>query len=141
MIPNMEVINLKMELAKQKALNGCLQEEIVSLKKNYETEIYLLQETIEMQKKVLSEYETLSNLKNEETEILEESIEEVSMESELQDEAWDIITDEDLTIPVQPTEEHKIILDLSKEVDNLRISLSDAESNITQYQVRYSLQL
>jgi len=138
MIPNMEVINLKMELAKEKALNICLNEEIVSLKKNFGTEIFLLQETIELQKKVLEEYETKMNLKNNECDILEESVEECSSESDLQADAWVICTENDLDdFPVEQAEEFKIILDLSKEVDSLRTSLNDAESNVNQYQVPY----
>ena len=136
MIPNMEVINLKMELAKERALNSCLEDEILSLKRNFEKEIFLLQETIDMQKKIILEFEEKNVLKNQESEVLTQSVDNNEMESDLLDEAWVVCTEDDLEdFPGEEKEEFKIILELAKEVDGLKSSLADADNNIKSYQV------
>ena len=88
--PNMEIIQLKMDVAKEREINACLRDEISSVKVNFKREIRLLQETIDIQNQVIDQLKVKNEMKDEVCDILETAQEEDSFEVDLslEAEAW-----------------------------------------------------
>ena len=89
-LPNMEIIQLKMDVAKEREINACLRDEISSVKVNFKREIRLLQETIDIQNQVIDQLKVKNEMKDEVCDILETAQEEDSFEVDLslEAEAW-----------------------------------------------------
>ena len=109
----MEIINLKIKLAKEKSTNKSLRDEITDLHKNHASEVQKLQETVEIQSAVISELsqkcETLELMNKS----VEESRDQAELEADLVDSSWSIVD--------KVSEENvKLIVKLACEVDQLK---------------------
>ena len=107
-LPNMEIIQLKMDVAKEREINACLRDEISSVKVNFKREIRLLQETIDIQNQVIDQLKVKNEMKDEVCDILETAQEEDSFEVDLslEAEAWIIEAESfDGTEDMEDTEE------------------------------------
>jgi len=116
--PNMEIIQLKMDVAKEREINACLRDEISSVKVNFKREIRLLQETIDIQNQVIDQLKVKNEMKDEVCDILETAQEEDSFEVDLslEAEAW-IIEAESFDTADEENNEDDIYEDESTEAE------------------------
>ena len=116
----MEMINMKIELAKQTSLNECLTEEIQKLKMTHQNEISVLQSTIDMQQKIISQLN--------ERDVLKSTCSEMSHDQlELSFDGFEIIRSE--------TEEKneelvRLIAKTTLELDEARIQFDETKNQL-----------
>lgn len=105
----MEIIQLKMDIAKEREINASLRDEILSVKFNFKREITLLQETIDIQNQVIDQLKVKNEMKDEVCDILETAQEEDSFEVDLslEAEAWIIEAESFDTAEYQIEEEYE----------------------------------
>ena len=129
-LPNMEIIQLKMDVAKEREINACLRDEISSVKVNFKREIRLLQETIDIQNQVIDQLKVKNEMKDEVCDILETAQEEDSFEVDLslEAEAWIIEAESfDATEDMEDAkEDHE---DLDEELDEDESTEAEEEAS------------
>ena len=126
----MEIIQLKMDVAKEREINACLRDEISSVKVNFKREIRLLQETIDIQNQVIDQLKVKNEMKDEVCDILETAQEEDSFEVDLslEAEAWIIEAESfDATEDMEDAkEDHE---DLDEELDEDESTEAEEEAS------------
>ena len=116
----MEMINMKIELAKQTGLNEALQEEIKQLKENHCKEICLLQETLKMQQNIIDEMQERDVITAEKFDISETEL-EVSLDG------FEIIQEE---AEEQTEDLARLIARLSLEVEEIKTQLQEEKESL-----------
>ena len=116
----MEMINMKIELAKQTGLNEALQEEIEQLKEDHCKEICLLQDTIKMQQNIIDELQERDVITAEKFDISETEL-EVSLDG------FEIIQEE---AEEQTEDLARLIARLSLEVEEIKIQLQEEKESL-----------
>ena len=114
------MINMKIELAKQTALNECLQEEIEQMKKLHCKEVSVLQDTIQMQQNIIDELNERDVITSEKFDISEAEL-EVSLDG------FEIIQEESK----EETEDlARLIARLSIEVEEIKAQLQQEKQSL-----------
>ena len=114
------MINMKIELAKQTALNECLQEEIEQMKKLHCKEVSVLQDTIQMQQNIIDELNERDVITSEKFDISETEL-EVSLDG------FEIIQEESK----EETEDlARLIARLSIEVEEIKAQLQQEKQSL-----------
>ena len=114
------MINMKIELAKQTALNECLQEEIEQMKKLHCKEVSVLQDTIQMQQNIIDELNERDVITSEKFDISETEL-EVSLDG------FEIIQEESK----EETEDlARLIARLSIEVEEIKAQLQQEKHSL-----------
>ena len=114
------MINMKIELAKQTALNECLQEEIEQMKKLHCKEVSVLQDTIQMQQNIIDELNERDVITSEKFDISEAEL-EVSLDG------FEIIQEESK----EETEDlARLIARLSIEVEEIKAQLQQEKHSL-----------
>ena len=114
------MINMKIELAKQTALNECLQEEIEQMKKLHCKEVSVLQDTIQMQQNIIDELNERDVITSEKFDISEAEL-EVSLDG------FEIIQEESK----EETEDlARLIARLSIEVEEIKAQLQKEKQSL-----------
>ena len=130
---NTEIINLKIALAKEKSVTRSLTEELQTQKERFEEEIKSMQQTIEVQTKIINELTEKCETMKSMNQVLDSSVELSEAETDLNDSAWSIIesnscSDENLKIVVQLASE---VDQLNDKIDETRVELNDSRKIIT----------
>ena len=116
----MEMINMKIELAKQTSINECLTEEIQNLKAAHQKEISVLQNTIDMQQNIIAQLN--------ERDILKSTCSEMSHdELELSFDGFEIIRSE---AEEKNEELVRLIAKTTLELDEVKIRFEETKMNL-----------
>ncbi|CAG5090115.1 Oidioi.mRNA.OKI2018_I69.PAR.g12467.t1.cds [Oikopleura dioica] len=127
-----EVLQLKLALAKEQEKSKNLAQELNDVKKDLSNEIFLLQETIEMQRSVISELEKRSSLNSSASEIIMETSQvESHFEESLSEDIWEFC--ESTRVEGVENEGFKMVFALSQEVDELKDELVVNEEKLNDF--------
>lgn len=127
-----EVLQLKLALAKEQEKSKNLAQELNDVKKDLSNEIFLLQETIEMQRSVISELEKRSSLNSSASEIIMETSQvESHFEESLSEDIWEFC--ESTRVEEVENEGFKMVFALSQEVDELKDELVVNEEKLNDF--------
>lgn len=109
----MEIINLKIKLAKEKSTSKSLRDEINDLQRSHVTEVEKLQEIVNMQAAVISELSQKCQILESLNQSAEKSRDEAELETDLVDGSWSIVDKAN-------DENVKLVVKLACEVDQLK---------------------
>lgn len=127
-----EVLQLKLALAKEQEKTRNLAQELSDVKKDLSNEIFLLQETLEMQRSVISELEKRSSLNSSASEIIMETSQvESHFEESLSEDIWEFC--ESTRVEEVENEGFKMVFALSQEVDELKDELISNEDKLSEF--------